>query len=109
MRALQNNEYSIDSKTRAGLIPTEESAIFNKIPYKDILPIWEFEVKFYHININSILDPEPLEFPDSSSDKFENCPTCDRVGLNTESKVHKQCIFCDYLLINENKKIQKGT
>ena len=30
-----------------------------------------------------MLDFEPLEFPDSPYDKFENCPACDGVGLNT--------------------------
>ena len=45
-----------------------------------------------------------LEFPDSPYDKFENCPACERRGLNTESKAYKQCIFCDYLLINDNTK-----
>ena len=57
--------------------------------------------------MNSIPDLEPLEFPDSPYDKFENCPPFDRVGLNTESKACKQCIFCDYLPINENKKYKK--
>ena len=57
--------------------------------------------------MNSILDLEPLELPDSPHDKFENCPACDRVGLNKESEPHKQCIFYDYLLINENKKYKK--
>ena len=37
--------------------------------------------------MNSIADLEPLEFPDSLYDKFENCPACDRVGLNTEYSV----------------------
>ena len=55
--------------------------------------------------MNRILDLEPLEFPDSPYDKFENCPACDRVGLNTESKAHKQCILCDYLLINHHHTI----
>jgi len=32
--------------------------------------------------MNSIQDVEPLKFPDSPDDKFENCPACDRVGLN---------------------------
>ena len=54
-----------------------------------------------------MLDFEPLEFPDSPYDKFENFPACERWGLNTESKAYKQCIFCDYLLINENKKYKK--
>ena len=54
-----------------------------------------------------MLDFEPLEFPDSPYDKFENCPACERRGLNTESKAYKQCIFCDYLLINDNKKYKK--
>ncbi len=57
--------------------------------------------------MNNLLDFEPLEFADSPYDKFENCPACDRVGLNTESKAYKQCIFCDYLLINDNKKYKK--
>ena len=57
--------------------------------------------------MNSIRDLEPLEFPDSPYDKFENCSACDRVELNTESETHKQCLFCDYLLINENKKYKK--
>ena len=57
--------------------------------------------------MNSILDLEPIESPDSPCDTFENCPAFDRVGLNTESEAHKQCIFCDYLLINENKKYFK--
>ncbi len=48
-----------------------------------------------------------LDFPDSPYDKFENCPVCERQGLNTESKAYKQCIFCDYLLINDNKKYKK--
>ena len=43
--------------------------------------------------MNSLLDFEPLEFPDSPHDKFENCPECERRGLNTESKADKQCIF----------------
>ena len=47
--------------------------------------------------MNSLLDFEPLEFPDSPHNKFENCPACDRVGLNTESEAHKQCTFCDYI------------
>ncbi len=45
-----------------------------------------------------------LEFPDSPYDKLENCLACDRVGLNNEGS-YKQCIFCDYLLINDNKKM----
>ena len=45
-----------------------------------------------------------LELPDTPYDKFENCPACERRGLNTESKAYKQCIFCDYLLIIDNKK-----
>ena len=57
--------------------------------------------------MNSFLDFEPLEFPDSPHDKFENCPACERRGLNTESKAYKQCMFCDYLLINDNKKYKK--
>ena len=57
--------------------------------------------------MNSLLDFEPLGFPDSPHDKFENCPTYERRGLNTESKAYKQCIFCDYLLINDNKKYKK--
>jgi len=52
--------------------------------------------KFYSININSIQDLEPLEFPDSPDDKFENSPACDSMELNTESKAQKKCIFCDY-------------
>ena len=58
--------------------------------------------------MNSIPDLELLEFSDSPHDKFENCPACDRVGLKTESESHKQCIFCDYLLINEKKNIKKN-
>ena len=57
--------------------------------------------------MNSILDIEPLEFSDSPCDKFENCSACDRVGLNTESKAHKQCIFCDYLIIHDNTTYKK--
>ena len=45
------------------------------------------EAKFCFINMNSIPDLEPLEFADSPYDKFENCPACDRVGLNTEYSV----------------------
>ena len=30
---------------------------------------------------------------------LSTCPTCDGVGVNIESKTHKQCIFCDYILI----------
>ena len=30
-----------------------------------------------------MLDFEPLEFPDSPYDKFENCPACGIWGLNT--------------------------
>ncbi len=44
-----------------------------------------------------------LEFPDSPYDKLENCPACDRRGLNNEDS-YKQCIFCDLILINDNKK-----
>ena len=32
---------------------------------------------------------------------------CERRGLNTESKAYKQCIFCDYVRINDNKKYKK--
>ncbi len=46
-----------------------------------------------------------LEFPDSPYGKLENCPACDRVGLNDEDS-YKQCLFCDYLLINDNKNIK---
>ena len=34
------------------------------------------------LNSNNIPDIEPHEFPDILCDKFENCPACDRVGLN---------------------------
>ncbi len=34
VKALQNNEYSVDSKTRAGLIPTEEPAQFYLVKEK---------------------------------------------------------------------------
>ena len=59
------------------------------------------------LNPNNIPDIEPLEFPDTTYDKLENCPACNRIGLNTKTKAYKQCIFCDYLLINGNKKIYK--
>ena len=38
--------------------------------------------------MNSILDLEPLEFTDSPYDKFENCPACDKVGLNSQKPIN---------------------
>ena len=37
MNALQNDEYSADSKTKAGLIPTEQPAIFHLVQEKVLI------------------------------------------------------------------------
>ena len=42
MNALQNNEYSTDSKTIAGLIPTEQPAIFHLVQEKGLIYNDEF-------------------------------------------------------------------
>ena len=44
MKALQNNEYSADSKTKAGLIPTEQPAIFHLA--KEKVLIFNYELRF---------------------------------------------------------------
>ncbi len=44
MNALQNNEYSADSKTKAGLIPTEQPAIFHLFQEKVL--IFNDELRF---------------------------------------------------------------
>ena len=54
------------------------------------------------LNPNDTPDIEPLEFLDNPYDKFVNFPACDRVGLNRETEAYKQCIFCNYLPINDN-------
>ena len=42
VNALQNNEYSTDSKTTAGLIPTEQPAIFHLVQEKGLIYNDEF-------------------------------------------------------------------
>ena len=44
VKALQNNEYSADSKTKAGLIPTEQPAIFHLVQEKVL--IFNDELRF---------------------------------------------------------------
>ena len=44
VKVLQNNEYSADSKTKAGLIPTEQPAIFHLVQEKGL--IFNDELRF---------------------------------------------------------------
>ena len=44
VKALQSNEYSVDSKTKAGLISTEQPAIFHLIQEKGL--IFNDELRF---------------------------------------------------------------
>ena len=44
MKALQNNEYLADLKTKAGLIPTEQPAIFHLVQEKGL--IFNDELRF---------------------------------------------------------------
>ena len=44
VKALQNNEYAADSKTKAGLIPTEQPAIFHLVQEKGL--IFNDELRF---------------------------------------------------------------
>ena len=54
MNALQNNEYSADSKIKAGLIPTEQPAIFHHV--KEKVLIFNDELRF----LSSVQPPVKL-------------------------------------------------